>query len=87
MPFLVVSLPVMPTIMQFQSPDEGSSQSGEVQLSVSFISQSSAVANVEYFCGGRSLGKVINYPYTLSWDSSQMTPGTAIRSRTGRVML
>ena len=74
----VVSLPVMPTIMQFQSPDEGSSQSGEVQLSVSFISQSSAVANVEYFCGGRSLGKVINYPYTLSWDSSQMTPGTAI---------
>ncbi|MBQ6503668.1 MAG: VWA domain-containing protein [Flexilinea sp.] len=74
----VVSLPVMPTIMQFGSPEEGSAQSGEVQLSVSFISQSSAVANVEYFAGGQSLGKVINYPYTLSWDSSGVTPGTTI---------
>ena len=74
----VVSLPLMPTIMQFQSPDEGSAQSGEVRLSVSFISQSSAVANVEFFAAGQSLGKVINYPYTLSWDSSGVTPGTTI---------
>ena len=74
----VVSLPVMPTILQFRSPEEGSAQSGEVPLSVEFISQSTGVASVEFFCNGQSLGKAVNYPYSLRWDSSQVTPGTTI---------
>ena len=74
----VVTLPVMPTIMRFQSPEEGSQQQGEVLLSVAFITQSSEVANVEYFCNGQQLGKVISYPYTFSWDLAQWEPGVAM---------
>ncbi|MBQ6519423.1 MAG: VWA domain-containing protein [Anaerolineaceae bacterium] len=73
-----LTLPAMPTIMRFQSPEEGSAQQGEVLLSVAFLTQSSEVANVEYFCNGQQLGKVISYPYDFRWDISQMEPGIVI---------
>ena len=73
-----LTLPLLPTIMQFQSPEEGSEQEGTALLSVMFLNQSAAVSRVEYFCNGQEIGKVVNYPYTYQWDLSQIEPGTAL---------
>lgn len=69
-----MTLPVMPTIMHFQSPKENEQLKGEVLLSVNFISQSAEISAVEFSCNGRVVGRSVSRPYEYVWDVSVYQP-------------
>ena len=69
-----MTLPVMPTIMHFESPKENEQLKGEVLLAVNFISQSSEISAVEFSCNGRVVGRSVSRPYEFVWDVSSYMP-------------
>ncbi|WP_224249512.1 Ig-like domain-containing protein [Hyalangium gracile] len=59
------------------APSSGALLSGTVTLTAT-AADNSAVGRVEFFLGGRSIGLVTSPPYSLAWNSTTSSNGSAV---------
>lgn len=70
-----ILLPMPPTLIDFLSPKDGDTLSGEVLLSAAFLTQSVEIGSVKFSINGSVIGEAQSKPFETRWDTATARTG------------